>query len=141
MGPSDWLKKYKYVEFKSWEYLFYQSYSIKEPKQVAVNMPEGIKRKSIFYELLYWKDILIYHLLYPMHIFKNVPNSMFRHISSKEKGTLSSRRDISLSCTKFDRIHFWLNKENETYEEAPWILKIKRVGTTKKCHPFNKDTY
>jgi hypothetical protein len=88
-----------------------------------------------------WKDLLIAHLLDPMHIFKNVPDSIFRHISGKEKDTLSSRRDISLSHTKFDRKHLWLNKENETYAEAPWILKNKRARPTKKCHPFNKDTY
>ena len=58
-----------------------------------------------------------------MHIFKNVPDSIFQHISEKEKDTLSSRRDIALSCTKFDRKHLWLNRENETYGEGPWNLK------------------
>ena len=76
-----------------------------------------------------------------MHIFKNVPDSVFQHISRKEKDTLSSRRDIALSCTKFDRRHLWPNRENETYAEAPSILKKKRAIPTKRCHPFNKDTY
>jgi hypothetical protein len=31
-----------------------------------------MKRKSIFYELPYWENLNIGHLLYPMHIFKNV---------------------------------------------------------------------
>ena len=39
--------------------IFYQGYSIQEPKQVVVNMPNEMKRKSIFYELHYWK------VLYP----------------------------------------------------------------------------
>ena len=90
-------------------------------------MLEGMKRKSIFYELPYRKDLLISHLLDPMYIFKNVSNSIFQHISSKEKDTLSSRRDISLSRTKFDRRYLWPNRENETYAEAPWILKKKEL--------------
>jgi hypothetical protein len=88
-------------------------------------MPEGMKMKSIFYELPYWKDLLISHLLDPMHIFKNVSNSIFQHISGKEKDTLSLRRDIAISCTKINRRHLWPNRENETYAETPWILKKK----------------
>ena len=50
-----------------------------------------------------------------MHIFKNVLDSIFRHIAGKDKDTLSSRRDIALSHTKFDRKHLWPNQENESY--------------------------
>jgi hypothetical protein len=53
MGPGDWIKKYEYVELKSWEDFFDQGDSIEEPKQVVVNMPEGMKRKYIFCELPY----------------------------------------------------------------------------------------
>ena len=79
--------------------LFNRGDSIKEPEQVVVNMPKGMKRKAIYYELPYSKDLLISHHLDPMHIFKNDPGSIFRHISSKYKDTLSSRRDIALSRT------------------------------------------
>jgi hypothetical protein len=141
MGLGDWIKKYEDAKLKAWEDFFDQGDSIEEPEQVVVNMPERMKRKSIFYELPYWKNLLISHPLDPMHILKNVPDSIFQHISGKEKDTLSSRRDISLSRTKFDRRHLWPNRENETYAEAPWILKKKRARPTKKGHPFNKDTY
>jgi hypothetical protein len=53
MGIDDWIKKCEDVELKAWEDFFYWDYSIEEPKQVVVNMPEGMKRKSIFYELPY----------------------------------------------------------------------------------------
>jgi hypothetical protein len=66
-----------------------------------------------------------------MHIFKNVPDSIFQHISGKEKDTLSSRRDIALSRTKLDRKHVWPNKENESYAEAPWSLKKKDLDQLK----------
>jgi hypothetical protein len=102
MGPTYWLKKYEDVELKTWQDFFYGGDSIEEPKQVVIKMQKGMKRKFIFYELPYCKDILIYHLLYPMHILKNVSDSIFQHISGKED-TLYSRRDIALSRTKFDR--------------------------------------
>ena len=53
MGPGDWLKKYDYVELKSWEDSFNRGNLIKELEQVVINMPEGMKRKFIFYELPY----------------------------------------------------------------------------------------
>ena len=131
MIPVDWLKKYEDAELKSWNDFFLHDHSIEEPEQVMVEMPKGMNRKSIFYDLPYWKDLLISHLLDPMHIFKNVPDSIFRHIASKDKDTLSSRRDISLSRTKFDRKHLWPNQENESYAEAPWILKKKELDQLK----------
>jgi len=111
--------------------LLFQDPSIEEREQVMVDMPQGMNRKSIFYDLPYWKDLLICHLLYPMHVLKNVTNSIYRHILDKDKDTLSSRRDIALSCTKFDRRHLWPNRENETYAEAPWILKKKELDKLK----------
>jgi len=61
------------------------------------------------------KDLLIAHLLDPMHIFESVPSSIFRHISRKYKDTMTSRRDAALSCIKFDRRHLFPNWGNETY--------------------------
>ena len=44
-------------------------------------MPIGMKRKSIFYELPYWENLNIVHLLDPTHIFKNVSSSLWKHIA------------------------------------------------------------
>ena len=49
MGLGDWLKKYEDVESKAWEDFFDQGALIEEPEQVVVEMPEGMRRKSIFY--------------------------------------------------------------------------------------------
>ena len=62
--------------------------------------PIGMKRKSLFYELPYWEHLKISHLLYPMHIFKNVSSSLWRHISSKESDRLVVRRDLISSKNK-----------------------------------------
>ena len=53
MGPGDWLKKYEDVELKAWQDVFDGGDSIEEPGKVVIKMPEGMKRKSIFYEIPY----------------------------------------------------------------------------------------
>jgi hypothetical protein len=63
-------------------------------------IPIGMKRKSIFYELPYWDNLKIAHLLDPMHILKNVPSYLWRHISSNKGDTLDVRRDIISLNTK-----------------------------------------
>lgn len=42
-----------------------------------------MNRKYVFYELPYWENLNISYLLDPMHIFKNVSSSLWRHISLK----------------------------------------------------------
>ena len=75
---------------KAWQDFFDEGdYSIEEPEQVVIKMPEGMKRKSIFYELPYLNDLLTYHILDPMQILKNVPDLICLHTTNKEKDTLS----------------------------------------------------
>jgi hypothetical protein len=97
-----------------------------------------MKRKSIFYELSYWENINIPHLLYPMHIFKNVSSSLWRHISSKESDTLVVRIDIISSKTKNKH---WPRQESRgevgpswSFEEGdvPWILKKEDISLGKE---------
>ena len=54
---------------------------------------DGMKDLSIFYELEYWKEWKICHLLDPMHVFKNVAESLWRHITG-QKDSLGARRDL-----------------------------------------------
>jgi hypothetical protein len=56
------------------------------------HMPKGMNKASKFYNLPYWKELKVAHLLDPMHVFKNVSNSLWKHISSTEKDTNASRR-------------------------------------------------
>ena len=63
-------------------------------------MLDGMKRKSIFYELPYWELLKIVHLLDPMNIFKSVSYSLWKNISSKKTDTLAIMRDFISSNTK-----------------------------------------
>lgn len=72
MSPMDWLKVWV---------------------DSNVKPPEGMKRLSILYSLPYWRHLLIGHLLDPMHIFKNVGHSLWKHITGA-KDTRAARDDL-----------------------------------------------
>ena len=45
----------------------------------------GMKRLSIFHQLPYWDDLLINHLLDPMHIFKNIVDMLWKTLTEAEE--------------------------------------------------------
>ena len=55
--------------------------------------PHGMKRLSIFHNLPYWGDLLINHLIDPMHIFKNVAVVLWKTITG-EKNTKGQRDNL-----------------------------------------------
>ena len=100
--------------------------------------PIGMKIKSILYNLPCWEHLNITHLLDPMHIFKNVSSSLWRHISSKQSDTLAIRKYLITSKTK--KKH-WPRRLESTISEAtgpsnwyfkegdvPWILKKYNIS-------------
>ena len=44
----------------------------------------GMKLLSTFHSLPYWRKLLINHLLDPMHIFKNVGQTLWEHLSGEQ---------------------------------------------------------
>ena len=65
-----------------------------------VEQLQGMKRTiSIFFTLEYWQDLKIAHLLDPMHIFKNVGELLWKHLTG-EKDTLSARADLEVANQK-----------------------------------------
>ena len=55
---------------------------------------------SIWFCLEYWKYLKIFHLLDPMHIFKNVGHSLWKHLIG-EKDTEQARDDLKERKCKF----------------------------------------
>ena len=53
---------------------------------------QGIKGVNYFYALPYWEDLLINHLLDPMHCFKNVAVVVWQHMCG-QKDNHNSRTD------------------------------------------------
>ena len=52
-----------------------------------------MSRYSILLPLPYWAKLRIQHLLYQMHIFKNVGQALWDHITGK-KNSLGAREDL-----------------------------------------------
>jgi len=85
MTPAEWFRAYMREKEKEFIEMFDSN---GEPKlddpdffnTYVEKFPIGMKRKSIFYNLTYWENIKITHLLDPMYIFKNVSSSLWRHI-------------------------------------------------------------
>ena len=99
MKPTEWLRAYEREKEKEFiemldsngEPMFDEPYFF---HTYVEKFPIRMKRKSVFYDLPYWEHLKIAHLLDPMHIFKNVSSSLWRHISSKQSDTLAVRKDL-----------------------------------------------
>ncbi|KAL3675626.1 hypothetical protein R1sor_025574 [Riccia sorocarpa] len=81
----------------------------------------GLKRWSILHRLPYWKDLLIQHLLDPMHIEANVTKSLIKRIFGEKDGKPARR-----ACEEFG-VHpdQWIqvsDRDIESLPPAPWIL-------------------
>ena len=101
--------------------------------------PPRMTRYSIFFHLPYWTRLKINHLLDPMHIFKNVAQQIWDHITSA-RDNLGVREDLQLS----GRLPLAWPREGQNGKiilpKAPWILnkeEEKRVQTMIKsfCTP------
>ncbi|KAL3688515.1 hypothetical protein R1sor_014824 [Riccia sorocarpa] len=80
-----------------------------------------LKRWSILHRLPYWKDLLIQHLLDPMHIEANVTKSLIKRIFGEKDGKPARR-----ACEEFG-VHpeAWIQVSDggiESLPSAPWIL-------------------
>ena len=86
MTPIDWIRAYDMEKEKEFSKLFHSN---GEPlfddteffDTYIEKIPIGMKSKSIFYELPYWKHLKIVHLLDSMHILKNVSSFLWMHLS------------------------------------------------------------
>ena len=120
MTPAEWLRAYEREKEKEFIEMFDSNGEpmFDDPEffdTYVEKFPIGMKRKSIFYNLPYWEHLKITHLLDPMHIFKNVSSSLWRHISSKQSDTLVVRKDLITSKTK--KKH-WPRRLESTGSEA-----------------------
>jgi len=80
MTPTYWIKAYDTEKEKEMPDLFDSNgepvFDDSEFFDIYVEkIPIRMKRKSTFYELPYWENLKIGHLLDPMHILKNVSSS------------------------------------------------------------------
>lgn len=91
----------------------------------------GMKRLSIFHSLPYWEKLIINHLLDPMHIFKNVGETIWKTITGKNES--KGQRDDLQFLGKME--HLWARtKPNGQLDipKAPWVLKKAEMNQVRK---------
>jgi hypothetical protein len=103
--PIDWSNKIESCIKPVWEDMFNGDFpniedDIDEFKIPLAHMPKAMNRPLKFYDLSYLREIKEALLLDPMHVFKNVLDSLWKHIYSTEKDTNASSRYSFMSKTK-----------------------------------------
>ncbi|XP_057775267.1 uncharacterized protein LOC130994246 [Salvia miltiorrhiza] len=98
----------------------------------------GWKKMRIFWDLPYWKDLLIRYNLDVMHIEKNVFDNVFNivlNVLGKTKDTIKSREELNLYCTrpelnrnessgKYPKASYTLDK-NEKKVLCEWVKNLR----------------
>lgn len=90
---------------------------------------KGMKWKASFVLLPYWTELKIHHLLDPMHIFKNVSASIWRHVTGR-KDTDAAREDLQEAGSKANA---WLNVEEGTRPQVDWIVPKKSMKPVREA--------
>ena len=100
----------------------------------------GMKRLSIFHNLPYWWDLLINHLLDPMHIFKNVGKNIWKNIIGK-KESKAQRDDLhNEGCMQplWERTN---KKGKQVLSRAPWVLsRVEALQVKRTISEFQTPT-
>ena len=112
-----------------------------DPKFVDTSVkkiPIGMKMRSIFYELPYWEQLNIFHVLDPIHIVKKCFNFLMEaHIIEKNDTTIVMRDLISSNTKK----RHWPRKTSRGEASRSWYFKEGDVSwiLKKDCLSMAKD--
>ncbi|KAL4570931.1 hypothetical protein LXL04_026596 [Taraxacum kok-saghyz] len=85
-------------------------------------------KRSIFWELPYWRTLLIRHNLDVMHIEKNVFDNLFNTVmdTSKSKNNIKARKDIEKYCNRAEW-HTWKQGNKDVKKRASFALDKEQV--------------
>ncbi|CAN1757493.1 hypothetical protein LINPERHAP1_LOCUS6538 [Linum perenne] len=102
-------------------------------------LPYGWKKRSIFFELPYWKDNILRHNLDVMHIEKNVCDNILwtlLNVTGRSKDSVKSRLDMQLLKIR-DELHP-RRHESGGPVQGRWMYPIERFLSTLKSYVGNK---
>jgi hypothetical protein len=96
------------------------------------------KKKSVFYDLAYWLDLVVRHAIDVMHIEKNVCDSLIGtllDIPSKTKDTLQARKDLKCLKLRHDLHPEEMEEGNKYLGPASYNLsKVEKIAMCKCLH-------
>ncbi len=78
------------------------------------------KKRSIFWNLPYWKDLMVHHTIDVMHVEKNVSEALvgtLLDISGKTKDTLKARMDLEEMKLRKDLHHETLENGSKNFQQ------------------------
>ena len=109
-----------------------QPYRSKNKKLPGFGRTHNWVKRSIFWELPYWRTLLIRHNLDVMHIEKNVFDNLFNTVmdTPNSKDTIKARRDIEKYCNRVEW-HTWKQGNKDVKKRASFALDKEQV--TKIC--------
>ena len=85
----------------------YKNKMLTKRKKEHAKLENNWKKKSIFFQLPYWKTLILHHNLDVMHIEKNICNSIvgtLLSIDGKSKDNMDSRLDLQAMGIR-DQLH------------------------------------
>nr|XP_043637839.1 uncharacterized protein LOC122608823 [Erigeron canadensis] len=107
-------------------------YNPKNKKLNGFGQTHNWVKRSIFWELPYWRTLLIRHNLDVMHIEKNVFENLFHIVmdTSKSKDNVKSRKDVELYC---DRAVLHLFNVNNKLTKPKAAYSLTKPQVKKVC--------
>jgi hypothetical protein len=78
------------------------------------------KKRSIFWNLPYWKDLMVHHAIYVMHVEKNVCEALVSTLldkPSKTKDTLKAQMDLEKMRLRMDLHHETLENGSKNFQQ------------------------
>ncbi len=83
---------------------------------------------SIWFTLEYWRHLKIFHLLDPMHIFKNVGHSLWKHLVGLKDSPASRASLVEYNS----KPKLWPRENNVSrnieHPKAPWVLTPEEIS-------------
>jgi hypothetical protein len=79
-----------------------------------------VKKRSIFWNLPYWKDLMVRHAIYVIHVEKNVCEALVGtvlDIPGKTKDTLNARIDLEEIKLRKDLHHETLENGSKNIQQ------------------------
>ena len=96
------------------------------------SLPLRMKHLSIFHTLPYWDDLLINHLLDPMHIFKNIGEMLWKTITGAKDN--KGQRDDLQAMQRMPNLWAKIGHNGKVVlPKAPWVLTKEEYGRVKKA--------
>ncbi|XP_052621646.1 uncharacterized protein LOC128127243 [Lactuca sativa] len=110
-------------------YCMGKPFRAKNAKLPGFGITHNWVKRSMFWELPFWRKLLIRHNLDPMHIETNVFENLFNTVmdTPKSKDNMNARKDIEMYCNRV-QWHTWKNGNKDMKKRSSFALSKEQVA-------------